>query len=157
LDCKSLEVEMQKYMEKRGLIERELLRCATAKPMERPTYTELGQRVGIPTRGPWQPVLDAIANDADKANEPDLTFLIRNARTGYPSRIGRVTKKNPLPWQKERARDKIQEIIDKYNPETPNPIVVCQIEPPKGVAQPSRIECVDTIADLSRNYVLKVP
>jgi hypothetical protein len=113
----------ERFMEKRGLIERELLRCATVKPMERPTYTELGQRVGIPTRGPWQPVLDAIANDADKGNEPDLTFLIRNAKTDYPSRIGRVTKKNPLPWQKERARDKIQEIIDKYNPGTPNPFV----------------------------------
>jgi hypothetical protein len=78
----------ERYMEKRGLIERELLRCATAKPMERPTYTELGQRVGIPTRGPWQSVLDAISNDADKANEPDLTFLIRNANTDYPSRMG---------------------------------------------------------------------
>jgi hypothetical protein len=107
--------------EKKGLIERELLRCATAKPMERPTYTEFGLRVGIPKQGPWQPVLDAIANEADKAGEPDLTMLIRNARTNYPSRIGRVTTREPNDEQKRFARKKMQEIIEKYNPETPNP------------------------------------
>jgi hypothetical protein len=47
-----------------------------------------------------------IQTDADAADEPDLTFLIRNAATGYPSRIGRVTKKNPLPWRRDRARDR---------------------------------------------------
>jgi hypothetical protein len=119
-----MEVAMQeRYMEKRGLIERELLRCATAKPMERPTYTEFGARVGIPPQGPWQPVLDAIADAADKAGQPDVTFLIRNARTGYPSRIGRVTKRNPDPKMKKRARDKMQEIIDKYNRGTVNPFL----------------------------------
>jgi hypothetical protein len=40
------------YMEKRGLIERELEKCARAIPMERPTYTEFGARVGIPPRAP---------------------------------------------------------------------------------------------------------
>jgi hypothetical protein len=114
--------EMQaRYMEKRGLIERELVRCATAKPMERPTYTEFGVRVGIPKQGPWQPVLDAIANDADEAKEPDLTFLIRNARTGYPSRIGRLTTREPSDEQKRHAKKKMQEIINKYNPGTQNP------------------------------------
>jgi len=108
-------------MEKRGLIERELLRCATTKPMERPTYTEFGARVGIPPQGPWQPVLDAIANDADKAGVPDLTFLIRNAKTGYPSRIARKTRRNPTDEDKRVARKKIQEIIDKYNRGAPNP------------------------------------
>jgi hypothetical protein len=110
-----------RYMEKRGLIERELERCARATPMQRPTYTEFGARVGIPPRGPWQPVLDSIANDADKVGMPDLTFLIRNARTGYPSRIGRVTRRQPTDDQKKIARKKMQEIIDKYNPGTPNP------------------------------------
>jgi hypothetical protein len=110
-----------RYMEKRGLIERELERCARATPMQRPTYTEFGARVGIPPREPWQPVLDSIANDADKVGMPDLTFLIRNARTGYPSRIGRVTRRQPTDDQKKIARKKMQEIIDKYNPGTPNP------------------------------------
>ena len=110
-----------RYIEKKGLIERELERCARASPIEHPTYTELGKRVGIPARGPWQPVLDAIADEADREKRPDLTFLVRNARTGYPSRIGRLTKRNPEAWQKERARVKVQEIIDKYNPGRPNP------------------------------------
>jgi len=110
-----------RYLEKKGFIERELERCARASLMEYPTYSELGRRVGIPTQGPWQPVLDAIADEADKEKRPDLTFLIRNASTGYPSRIGRVTKRNPEPWQKARAREKVQEIIDKYNPGKPNP------------------------------------
>jgi hypothetical protein len=95
LDEKPLWRPLRRLIEKRGLIERDLLRCAAAKPMERPTYTEFGGRVGIPPQGPWQPVLDAIADAADKAGELDLTFLIKNARTGYPSRIGRVTKRNP--------------------------------------------------------------
>jgi hypothetical protein len=90
--------------------------------MERPTYAELGARVGIPPRGPWLPVLDAIANDADRVGEPDLTFLVRNAQTGYPSRIGRVTQRQATVEQKRLARAKMQEVIDKYNPGTRNPL-----------------------------------
>jgi hypothetical protein len=110
-----------RYLEKRGAIERELERCARASPMERPTYTQLGARVGIPPQGPWQPVLDLIANDADKAGVPDLTYLVRNAQTGYPSRIGRMTRRQATDDQKRLARTKLQEVIDKYNPRTPNP------------------------------------
>jgi hypothetical protein len=65
--------------------------------------------------------LDSIANDADKAGDPDLTFLVRNAQTGYPSRIGRVTRRQPTDDQKRLARKKIQEIRDKYNSRTQNP------------------------------------
>jgi hypothetical protein len=111
------------YFDRKEAIRKELIRCATATPMERPTYTELGRRVGIPPQGPWQPVLDAIADEEDAANRPDITFLIRNAQTNYPSRIGRVTKRNPDPSQKEHARKKMQEIIDTYNPGTPNPFL----------------------------------
>jgi hypothetical protein len=103
------------------LIRRELLSCATAKPMERPTYSEFGQRVGIPPQGPWKTVLDSIADDEDDAKRPDVTFLIKNKKTGYPSRIGRVTKRNPDSKQRVHARKKMQKIIDTYNPGTPNP------------------------------------
>jgi hypothetical protein len=40
------------YIEKKGLIERELEKCAKASPMEYPSYAELGRRVRIPTQGP---------------------------------------------------------------------------------------------------------
>jgi len=111
-----------RYMDRKQLIKAELERCANAKPeIRRPTYTELGNAVGIPPLGPWQPVLDSIAKDAEDANEPDLTFLPRNARTGFPSRIGRTTKRNPEPWQRKKAHDEMQKIIDKYNPGQRNP------------------------------------
>jgi hypothetical protein len=106
---------------KKNLVRRELLRCATAKPMEFPAYTEFGRRVGIPPQGPWEPVLDAIADEEDALAEPDITFVIRSKTTGYPSRVGRVTKKKLDPAQKALARKKVQEVIDKYNPGTPNP------------------------------------
>jgi hypothetical protein len=109
-------------MEKREVIEKELERCARSVPMERPTYTELGLKVGIPKQGPWQPVLDAIANDADATGEPDLTFLIRNAVTGCPRRISRLTTIKPTPEQRQHAQRKMQEIIDKYNPGASNPL-----------------------------------
>jgi hypothetical protein len=110
-----------RYMHKKNLIKAKLERCATEKPIKRPTYTELGQAVGMPPQGPWQPVLDSLARDAESAKEPDLTFLPKNARTGYPSRIGRTTKRNPQPWQRDKARTEMQRIIDKYNPGQANP------------------------------------
>jgi hypothetical protein len=119
---KRREVIAMRHMEKKEAIERELERCARATPMRRPTYTELGRAVGMPPMGPWEPVLDAIAKDAEDAGRPDLTFLVRNARTGYPSRVCRTTRRNLLRWHKERARAEMQRIIEAYNPTTPNPL-----------------------------------
>jgi hypothetical protein len=68
---------MAPYLEKKELVRCELLKCATAKPMEFPAYSEFGPRVGIPKQGPWKPVLDAIADESDAAGEPDITFVIR--------------------------------------------------------------------------------
>jgi len=100
----------------------ELQRCARATPLERPTYTELGRVVEIPPMGPWEPVLDAIAKECEDAGRPDITFLVQNARTGYPSRVSRTTRRNLLPSQKERAREELQRIIDMYNRGAPNPL-----------------------------------
>jgi hypothetical protein len=112
---------MAPHLEKKELVRSELLKCATAKPMQFPAYSEFGPRVGIPTQGPWKPVLDAIADACDAAGEPDITFVIKNKTTGYPSRVGRVTRRNLTPDQKRFARGKVQEVIDKFNPGTRNP------------------------------------
>jgi hypothetical protein len=102
-----------RYLDKRELVRAEFLKCATAAPMQFPTYSEFGPRVGIPTQGPWQPVLDAIADEEDAKKEPDITFVIRNKTTGYPSRVGRTTRKTLEPWQKQLAREKVQAVINK--------------------------------------------
>ena len=109
------------YIHKKGVIERELERCANTKPITQPTYTQLGSVVGIPPQGPWEPVLDSIARDFERTKEPDLTFLPQNKRTGYPSRVGRTTRKNLEPWQRQKAHDEMQRIINKYNPGQRNP------------------------------------
>src|SRR5258707_14870801 len=111
-----------RYMDRKQLIKAELESCANAKPeIRRPSYTELGNVVGIPPQGPWKPVLDSIAKHFEDADDPDLTFLPRNVRTGFPSRIGRTTRSNPAPWQRKKAHDGMQRIIDKYNPGQSNP------------------------------------
>jgi hypothetical protein len=50
--CLLLAAHAMSYMHKKNLIRSELMKCASAKPMEFPTYTELGARVGIPPQGP---------------------------------------------------------------------------------------------------------
>jgi hypothetical protein len=89
--------------------------------MELPTYAMFGERVGIPTRGPWAPVLDTLALEETNKGLSDITFLIVRRDTGYPGQIGFVKAKKPTQKQRDLARHKIQEVIDKYNPGTRNP------------------------------------
>jgi hypothetical protein len=110
------------YLEKKELIRNELLRCARAIPMQRPTYTELGKAVGIPKQGPWQTVLDAIAKEELSACRPDITFLIQNSE-GFPSRIMFKTRKKPDAQQKSYAVHRMQDIINAYNAAEPNPFI----------------------------------
>ncbi len=66
-------------------------------------------------------VLDLIASEETKANRPDLTVLIVRKDTRYPGQIdGKLTRKLTL-IDKVRARAKLQEVIDVYNPGAFNP------------------------------------
>jgi hypothetical protein len=114
---------MPKYLDRKNLVRAKLFECITSKPgqIEYPYHDDFGPRVGIPTQGPWRPVLDSIADEEDAAGRPDITFVVRSKKTGYPSRIGRVTNRNPSIAQKARAREKMQEVIDQYNPGSHNP------------------------------------
>ena len=70
------------------------------------TYLQLGMAVGIPTRGPWKPILDRLSLQETNAGRPDVTFMVVRARTGYPGQIG-FTPANP-PSQKQKSdADKI--------------------------------------------------
>ena len=109
------------HIAKKGLIRGELLKCATAHPMEFPTYATFAPRVGMPTQGPWKGVLDTISREETHQGLPDVTFVLVNKRTGYPSQIGFTRSRNPTPQQKVRARAEVQKVINYYNPGTPNP------------------------------------
>jgi hypothetical protein len=51
----------------------------------------------------------------------DLTYLLRNGTTHYPSVMDGKPSNSPNPEQKLRARKMAQSIIDKFCPGTSNP------------------------------------
>ncbi len=109
------------HIGKQSLIRSELMKCATANPMEFPTYSEFAPRVGMPIQGPWKGVLDAISRTETRQGLPDITFVLINKSTGYPSQIGFTGSKKPTSQQIAHARSEIQKVIDRYNPGTRNP------------------------------------
>jgi hypothetical protein len=100
-----------------------LEQCVAGGRCQFQTYKEFGTRFGFGPRGPGKEALDAVAREfTDNDHVPDLTFLLRNATSGYPSQIGfKSAKPRPEDWQKTKARAEAQKIIDKYCPGTRNP------------------------------------
>jgi hypothetical protein len=90
------------------------------------TYGQFGQRWGL---GPYAPawangtvlnhVADALTRDPNI--RLDLTFMLRNGDTGYPSVIDGQGSNPPGPRQMARAREVAQQIIDRYLPGMRNP------------------------------------
>ena len=99
----------------------ELLKCATAKPMEILFYKDFAPRVGMNYRGPWRDVLNEISRDETIQGRPDLTYLLRNRKTGYPGQIGFRRAERPSPQQKDTAKIELQKVIDFYSPGARNP------------------------------------
>src|ERR1700731_1940980 len=58
-----------------------------AKSRKKLDYVKFGELVGIPTEGPWNPVLDRISLKERAAGRPDLTYLVVRKKTGYPQQI----------------------------------------------------------------------
>jgi hypothetical protein len=51
------------------------------------SYSELGRRLGLPTRGPhWKAILDDISLNRGEG-VPDITFLVISRATGLPAQI----------------------------------------------------------------------
>jgi hypothetical protein len=68
-------------------------------------------------------ILDEVASACkkDPKIQLDLTFLLRNAETMYPSVIDGKPSRPPAPAQMVRAREVAQTLIDKFGPGTRNP------------------------------------
>jgi hypothetical protein len=90
------------------------------------TYGEFGREFNLGHQARvWanKKILDevAVACKADPKIQLDLTFLLRNAETMYPSVIDGKSSKPPTPDQMVRAREVAQTIIDRFGPGTRNP------------------------------------
>jgi len=102
-----------KFLDRKDQIQGELIKAAKAgAPF--PTYEEFGQRVGIWRMRGAKDVLDQIAREEVEQGRPDITFILRSAATGYPSQIGFESAKPPKDWQKHKAREEMQKVIEKY-------------------------------------------
>lgn len=71
---------------------------------------------GFGPRGPGKKVLDLISRKERRKRRPDITYVLRNKRSGYPSQIEFQPAKPPKPWQKARARAQAARIIKMYAP-----------------------------------------
>jgi hypothetical protein len=89
-------------------------------------YGVLGASVGKHARWPlWKTVLDEISREeTDKKKEPDITFLVLNASTGWPGQIGfEATDGNPTPAQKQHAQKELDRVFRRYCPGKHTPIL----------------------------------
>ena len=78
-----------------------------------PYYGVLGEAVGKHARWPkWTEVLDKISEE-----KPDITALVLNATTGWPSRVGyKYTNGEPTPEQKKLAREQLDAVFKRNCP-----------------------------------------
>ena len=77
-------------------------------------YEKFGALVGIPTAGPWNPILDKISLAERAAGRPDITYLVVRKRTGYPIQIEFSPAVTPSAAQKAIADEVFKEIFAYY-------------------------------------------
>ena len=75
------------------------------------SYSELGQLLGIPVRGPWKPILDGISRE--ERGRPDLTYLVISRTTGLPGQIEFELAKPPTPAQRRKASE-VQDAVFRH-------------------------------------------
>jgi hypothetical protein len=85
-----------------------------AKRRKKLDYSEFGELVGIPTQGPWNPILDKISLAERAAGRPDITYLVVRKRTGYPIQIEFSPAVTPSAAQRAIADEKFEEIFAYY-------------------------------------------
>jgi hypothetical protein len=100
------------YEDRENAIREALVKMA--KRRKKLDYTEFGALVGIPTQGPWNPILDKISLAERSAGRPDITYLVVRKRTGYPIQIEFTPAVTPSPAQKAIADEVFKEIFDYY-------------------------------------------
>src|SRR5438874_4852073 len=110
-----------KYLNDRKRVRSELIRLACAGELT--YYGLLGTAVGKHPRWPqWKRVLDEISYAEARQQMPDITFLVLNAKTGWPSQIGfESTDNKPTPEQEQKARTELDKVFRHYCPSKPTP------------------------------------
>jgi hypothetical protein len=110
----TLEVAMGKlpYADRRDEIREVLLQRARAGLTI--YYSELGELLKIPARGPWKPILDEISREERGNGHPDLTYLVVSKISGLPGQIEFEAAKPPTPEQREKVRE-VQKRVFKYH------------------------------------------
>jgi hypothetical protein len=110
------------YAADKARIRSELMKLAHAGKLT--YYGVLGASVGKPARWTlWKTVLDEISLETPKP-DPDITFLVLNAKTGWPGQIGfSPTGGKPTPAQKAQAQNELDRIFQRYCPGKPTPIL----------------------------------
>jgi len=110
-----------KYVNDRKSVRSELIRLAYAGELT--YYGQLGDAVGKHKQWPlWKRVLDEISHDETRQGLPDITFLVLNAVTGWPSQIGfERTDNKPTPEQQQQARMELDKVFRHYCPSKPTP------------------------------------
>lgn len=102
-----------------------LKRCVAHGRCEFMTYGEFGRRFDLGRFPPaWanSQALGVASSECKAELGLDLTFLIRNSRSHYPSVIdGKPFDKDHPGPQIARAREEAQRIIDRFAPGTRNP------------------------------------
>jgi hypothetical protein len=114
-----------RHIDKKDIIRAELMKLARAKPLATMCYSDFGVITDTRPRGPSKTVLDLIADEEKAAGLPDITVLlvhkVKNGQ-GYPGQIdGKKTSRPPTSQEKLRARQKLQDVIDRYNRGAANP------------------------------------
>jgi hypothetical protein len=107
-------------------LKRGLEQCVTGGRCRFMSYGDFGREFNLGDHARvWanKKILDEVAGafKEDPKIQLDLTFLLRNAETMYPSVIDGKPSKPPTPAQMVRAREVAQTIIDRFGPGTRNP------------------------------------
>lgn len=105
------------YQADKERVRAELKRLAHAGKLT--YYGVLGNAVGKHARWPlWKNILDEISRE----EKPDITFLVLNAATGWPSQIGyENTGGKPTLAQKQHAQAQLDAVFRYYCPGKPTP------------------------------------
>ena len=109
------------YAGDKSRIRSELMKLALAGELT--YYGVLGASIGKPARWPlWKTVLDEISREQTQKGQPDITFLVLNASTGWPGQIGFIpTGGRPTQAQKDHAQKELDRVFQQYCPGKPTP------------------------------------
>jgi hypothetical protein len=86
-------------------------------------YSELGEQLGIPARGPWKPILDDVGLEERGNGRPDITYLVIARASGLPGQIEFELAKPPTQAQRKKrakCRKRFSNIIVQQAPNVRN-------------------------------------